>query len=577
MFSWLWTYLKRFRLPLGGGMLLVLVVCGLNLVNPLLSGSLVDDVIIGGKKDLLWGLLGIMLGVVLLKTLIRYGFQMLFEQVSQVTIRAIRQDLFDRMQRLDFGYHDRTKTGDLMALMTGDIDAVRHFVAWVIYQVLENGIIFIVSIVALFFISPIFTLALLAITPVIGLAAFALSKKVLPTFGRIRDQFSRLNSVVQENIAGNRVVRAFVREGYEIERFQVENEAYRQRNLESAAVWGTFIPLIDFLSGLLLVVLVLVGGVLIINGQLTMGQFVVFNSLIWAINNPLRMAGWLVNDVQRFIASCRRLHDLSRVEPQIRNQASAGNAVQTRLKGDIEFRNVDFAYPGQDGGLVLKGINLTVKAGQTIGIVGPTGSGKSSLVRLLCRYYDPSGGAVLLDGTDLRQLDLELVRRNVGIAMQDVFLFSDTLEGNIAFGKPDMDMETIIKASVMANAHDFIKDLPETYDTIVGERGVGLSGGQRQRVALARLLAAAPPVIILDDTTSAVDVETEERIQHSIRGLHGHCTLFVVAHRISSVKHADQIIVLDEGRIVESGTHDQLLAAGGSYAAVCRHQAGMED
>jgi ATP-binding cassette subfamily B multidrug efflux pump len=569
MHPWLRVHLKRYRIPLAAGILLTLVVSALNLVNPLISGTLVDRVIVRGETGLLWPLLGVMIGAIVVKSLIRYGYQMIFEHVSQSTIRSCREELFAKLQRMDFGYYDRTKTGDLMAHMTGDIDAVRHMIAFVIYQCCENGLVFAIAIAALFFVNWKLTLMMLAITPFIARFTLGLSGEVKPTFASIREQFSRLNSVVQENIAGNRVIRALVREDYEIEKFQRENDAFRERNIESAAVWAKYIPPIEFFSGLLPVILILAGGVLIIRGELTIGQLVTFNGLVWAINQPLRMAGWLVNDIQRFEAASDRLDKLYGLESVVKERAGAMRP--PAVLGRVEFRGVSFSYGDEP---VLQGVSFVAESGQTIGILGPTGSGKSSIGRLLCRFYDRTSGEVLLDGIDVRDYDLDYLRANVGITMQDVFLFSDTIEGNVAFGAPEASIEDVQRAAGLANAHEFVADLSEGYDTIIGERGVGLSGGQRQRVALARLMLKAPPVMILDDTTSAVDIETEERIQASIRALRGRHTMFIIAHRISSIMHADQILVLKGGRIVERGTHEELRRLGGYYEEVFRHQTG---
>jgi ATP-binding cassette, subfamily B, multidrug efflux pump len=569
MHPWLRVHLKRYRVPFAAAIALTFVISALNLVNPLLSGRLVDRVIIGGEKSLLWPFLGMMLGTIVVKSLIRYGYQMIFERVSQNTIRACREELFAKLQRMDFGYYDRTKTGDIMAHMTGDIDAVRHFIAWVIYQCCENGSVFVMAVLALFFVNWKLTLAMLAIAPFIAFFTFGLARDVKPTFTSIREQFSRLNSVVQENIAGNRVVRALAREDYEIEKFQRENDAYRERNVESAAVWAKYIPPIEFLSGILPVILIVAGGVMIIRGELTIGQLVTFNGLVWAINQPLRMAGWLVNDAQRFSAAADRLDKLYKLESALAESPSALKPAPVR--GRVEFRRVSFTYGDES---VLEDVSFVAESGQTIGILGPTGSGKSSIGRLLCRFYDRTSGEVLLDGIDVRDYDLDYLRSNVGVTMQDVFLFSDTIEGNVAFGAPEASVEEVRRAAELANAHEFVNELAEGYDTIIGERGVGLSGGQRQRVALARLLLRSPPVMILDDTTSAVDIETEERIQASIRSLRGKRTMFIIAHRLSSIMHADQILVIKDGRIVERGTHDELRGLGGYYEEVFRHQTG---
>jgi ATP-binding cassette subfamily B protein len=569
MHPWLRVHLKPYRWAFIPAILFTFAVSALNLVNPLISGALVDKVIVGGQISLLWGFLGLMLGSIVVKSLIRYSYLMVFEHVSQDTIRACREELFAKVQRMDFGYLDRTKTGDIMAHMTGDLDAVRHFIAYVIYQFCENGSVFFMAIVALFFVNWKLTLVMLVITPFIARFTIGLSKDVKPTFTAIREQFSRLNSVVQENIAGNRVVRALVREDYETDKFQAENDAFRERNVESALVWAKYLPPIEFFSGLLPVILILAGGVMIIRGELSLGQLVTFNGLIWAINQPLRMAGWLVNDAERYSAAADRLSKLYKLKSAIEEKAEG--AKPDRVKGRVEFRAVSFSYGDES---VLKDVSFVAESGQTIGILGPTGAGKSSIGRLLCRFYDRDAGGILLDGIDVRDYDLDYLRSRVGIAMQDVFLFSDTIEGNIAFGNPLASVEAVQRAAELANANEFVEELPEGYDTIIGERGVGLSGGQRQRVALARLLLTAPPVMILDDTTSAVDIETEERIQASIKALRGKHTMFIIAHRISSIMHADQILVVKNGRIVERGTHEELRRLGGYYEEVFRHQTG---
>ncbi len=569
MHPWLWTNLSKHRFVYVFGICLTLAVSAINLVNPLLSGVLVDRVILAGERGLLWKVLGIMALAVAVKSVIRYSYQMIFERVSQDVLRSCRQELFAKLQRMDFAYFDKTKTGDLMAHMTGDLDAVRHFIAWVVYQIVENAVMFAIALAALAFVDWRLTLALLAVAPLIAYFTVGLSRKVKPTFAAVRAQFSRLNSVVQENIAANRVIRALTREDYEIGKFEAENDAFRDRNVESAAVWARFIPPIEFFSGLLPVVLILVGGAMIIGGSLSLGELVTFTGLVWAINQPLRMAGWLVNDAQRFAAAAERLDKLFALESALPEGEKSLRPLS--VAGKVEFKDVSFSYGDEK---VLENISFAAEPGMTVGVLGPTGSGKSTLAKLLCRYYDASSGRILLDGIDLRDYDLDFLRSNVGLAMQDVFLFSDTIEGNIAFGRPDAPLEAVLEASRLANAHEFVQDLEEGYDTIIGERGVGLSGGQRQRVALARLLLASPPVMILDDTTSSVDIETEERIQESLRSLRGEKTMLVIAHRISSIMRADLILVLREGRVAERGTHAQLVAMDGYYAEVYRHQTG---
>jgi ATP-binding cassette subfamily B protein len=494
---------------------------------------------------------------------------MIFENVSQNVIYNIREQLYDRLHRLDFSFYDRTKTGDIMARMTGDMEAVRHFTAWTIYMIFENATILLFAVGFMFYIHPPLALTLLIVTPIIGFFAFKLTKDVRPTFTEIRNQFAKLNSVVQENISGNRVVKAFAKEDYEISKFSIANEGFKDKNLKSSKIWEKYLPILDSLAGVLTVLMIFVGGVMVIKGTLTFGELVMFNSFIWALSNPMKMAGWLLNDVQRFIASAEKVEDLLETEPKI---ASLHNVVPIDdYKGVVEFNKVSFSY-GEEP--VLKDISFKVKPGQTLAIIGPTGAGKSTMVNLLSRFYDATSGEVKIDGRDVKDWELQQLRKGMAMVMQDIFLFSDTIEGNIAYGDPSTSNDAVKLAAKLADAHGFIQDLPEGYDTIVGERGVGLSGGQRQRIALARAILKDPSILILDDTTSSLDMETENRIQQTLKSIQKNKTCFIIAHRISSVKDADQILVMNNGAIIERGTHGELLRKKGYYYNVYKNQYG---
>lgn len=569
---WVWGYIRDFRIRLFSGLFLALMVSVLNMLNPYFAGMIVDKVIYGQENGLLWIYLGMMIGVTVVKTVIRYNYQLMFEKVSQSVIFTIREKVYGRLHQLDFSFFDRTKTGDIMARMTGDMEAVRHFTAWTIYMIFENFTILLFAIGFMFYIHPPLALAMLAVTPIIGFFATRLSFTVKPTFSAIRGQFARLNSVVQENISGNRVVKAFAKEDYEIEKFSVENEAFKEKNLASSRVWEKFLPILDSLAGVLTVVMILVGGFMVIKGTLTIGELVTFNSLIWALNNPMRMAGWLINDVQRFVASAEKVEELLNTKPEIKNEATRFNV--RNLQGVVEFEDVSFSFGEEQ---VLKDISFKVKPGQTVGIIGPTGAGKSTLVNLLSRFYDTTKGEVRLDGLNVKDWDIHKLRNSMAMVMQDIFLFSDTIEGNIAYGNPNASFEDVQAAAKMAEADGFISKLPEGYDTIIGERGVGLSGGQRQRIALARALLKNPSILVLDDTTSALDMETELRIQRTLKSLLKEKTCFIIAHRISSVKEADFILVMENGTIIERGNHKELLAKKGSYYKVFQNQVGNFD
>jgi ATP-binding cassette subfamily B protein len=567
MYRFIWTYAKPHAARQALALALTVACAALALVNAPLAGRLVGEVVLGGRRELLWEILGLMLGLTALKLILRFTFQMMLERTSQAILSKLRGELFRHVHGLDHGFIDRTRTGDLMALMTGDLDAIRHFFAWVIYQVVENGMIFCIALVMLFGIDWRFALILLSVTPFIAWSAISLSKRVKPTFGRIREQFARLNTRAQEAIAGNRVVKAFAREAHEAERFEAENQAYRDRNLESAAIWGTHIPLIEFFSGSMMAIIIGAGGFFVAEGWMGLEELVVFSGLIWALTNPLRMSGWLINDIQRMRASLERVHELATTESALPLPAKPKSLGAARP--DISVHGVSFGFGGK---AILEDISFDLPAGSTLGLVGPTGSGKTVLARLLCRHFDPCEGEILLGGIPLPELGLGELRRTVGMAMQDVFLFSDSIEGNIAFAKPEAGTAEIEAAAREACAHDFIRKLPAGYGTIVGERGIGLSGGQKQRVALARLFLASPPVMILDDTTSAVDAETEASIQASLARLKGRHTAVIISHRLSSVRGADLILVLDKGRIAQSGRHEELAAAPGWYGEAWEHQ-----
>ena len=568
-FSWVWSYVRKYRFGMAAGLCLSVIVAAMNMVNPLVTGNIVDKVIKGGQHELLFKMIAIMLCVVVGKSIFRYSYQVIFEHCSQNIILKMREDLYAHIQKLDFSWYDNAPTGNVMTLLTSDLDKVRHFVAWVMYQILENSLIYIFSIITLASINWKLTLAFMVIAPPVMLLVRKFKVQIRPAHMRVRDQFAVLNTRVGENIEGNRVVKAFVRENYETERFEKENEAFREVSVANADMRVRFMPWIDALCQVLPVILILFGGYLVINNEMTIGQLVTFNGLMWAFIQPINMFGTLVDNTQNFGASADRLFELCKAETKIKNGVEED--IHTTVEGRVEFRDVCFAYNETP---VIKNMSFVIEPGTTVGILGPTGSGKSTIANLMCRYYDADSGQILIDGKDVREYNLQDLRRNVGITMQEAFLFSDTVEGNIAFAKPEAGFDEVEQAAELARVKEFIGDLTEGYDTIVGERGVGLSGGQKQRIALARLFLADPKVMILDDTTSAVDNDTEYKIRQSIKSRSEGHTAFIISHRVSSFENCDVILVVQNGQIVDKGSHQELISREGYYHDVWLEQRG---
>lgn len=530
------------------------------LVNPSLTATLVDEVIIAENPEPLLGILAVMLIVKLAREGARYLMIVLLETASQNTVYSLRRTLFAKLQFQDTRFFDRNRTGDLMTRMSADLDWCRHFISYMDYAVVDCVFMFLGTLILFFCVSWKLTLCLAVVTPILMLITKVYSGKVRPLFVAMRERLSEMNTAAQENIAGNRVVRAFAREKFEEEAFEQRNAAFRDSQLAINKMWLSFYPFIELLANSMTVITVFLGGYFIILGEITPGELTIFTQLSWALSNPMRQLGNLINDTQRFATSATKIMELYYGRPHIADRPDAVD--HDDMKGAIAFKNVTFHFDRQE---VLHDISFAVKPGQTLAIMGPTGSGKTTIINLLARCYDVSSGSVEVDGCDVKNWKLQQLRRHLGVATQDVFLFSDTVDGNIAFGNQALTEAQVHEYARIADADEFISKLSEGYDTLIGERGVGLSGGQKQRIALARALAMEPRILIMDDTTSALDSETERYIQEQLRHLPFPCTKIIIGQRISAVKDADQILILQEGKITERGTHEELLKNHGYY------------
>ena len=572
MIRWLWKNMKGDRAIYCLALCMTVICQSMYIISPYITQQIIDTFLVGEEAaenlrqgaDRLIFMLAMMFGFTLLRCIIQYSSNMCYEHASQGIIYRVRKVLFDNIEKQDAPFYDRHRTGDIMTVVTGDLEMVRHSIAWIIKTTLECVILFSATMIYFFTIDWLMALCMLVLTPVILLITRGFKNVVGPFYVDLREKLSGMNTRAEENISGNRVVKAFAREETEIEKFDGCNKAYNEANKKAAFTWLRFFPGLEITAQSLSVVCLFFGGMFVALGRMTFGEYAAFAGLVWTLSNPMRTLGNIVNDYQRFTASANKIIELYYGRPFIVDREDAEN-IEGRISGSVEFRNVSFSYGETE---VLKNISFKAEPGETVAIMGATGSGKTTLIDLIPRIYDVSDGAVLVDGHDVRMMKLEQLRGAIGIATQDVLLYSDTIEGNICFGNIDLSEEDAVKYAKAADAHDFIEKTSDGYDTIIGERGVGLSGGQKQRISLARALAVKPSILILDDTTSAVDLETEKHIQDALKQLDFPCTKIIIAQRISTAKNADRIIVLKDGTVAESGTHDELIRQDGYYREV---------
>ncbi len=509
---------------------------------------------------LIWGL----------ESLFQYLYAYLWRNLAQNIEHDLRLDAYAHLQKLEMAYFEERSSGGLMAILNDDINQLERFLDLGANEILQVVVTVLVIGGAFFYLAPgVAWLAMLPM-PVILAGSINFQRRLAPRYADVREKVSQLNSLLANNLGGITTIKSFATEDYEVERLRQESEAYRQSNRRAITLSAAFIPLIRFIILLGFVGTLLFGGLAAAAGQLTVGTYSVMVFLTQRLLWPLTRLGDTLDQYQRAMASTQRVLNLLDTRLAIRS----GDRPMTSVKGEIQLQNVTFGYAHQPP--VMENLSLTIPAGQTIAIVGSTGSGKSTLVKLLLRLYEIQSGSILLDGHDLRELDLQHLRRAIGLVSQDVFLFHGTVRENIAYGSPDATLEQIIAAATIAEAQDFIEHLPQGYDTIVGERGQKLSGGQRQRIAIARAVLKDPPILILDEATSAVDNETEAAIQRSLEKITQHRTTIAIAHRLSTVRNADRIYVMENGKLIEQGSHEDLLAHKGIYAALWRVQTGLK-
>lgn len=560
-----WPYKRYFCISI----LSLFIVTAVTVIYPLILKYTIDEVFTRRQYALVPYLA---IGFVLLmgiKGVAVYYHQYFGDLFGVSTVYELRNELYRKLQYLPFRYYDNAKTGDLMSRLAGDVEVFRFFLSFGSAQFLNFLLLTGFGFAIMLYLHPSLAVVTLCAMPFVGFTAYRFDKRVHVAFKHIREAFASLTTKVQENISGMNTVKALSRENFEINRFTDKNLNYKENHISTARIWGTFFPLMELFGNLCVVALLVFGGWLVIHDQMKLGELVAFFSLVWFIIGPLMQLGFILNSYSQSKAAGERLLQVLDEEDDRRHvPAAASHEEELPIKGHVQFIDVSLAY-NEANEHALQSISFQAPPGKIIGLIGATGSGKTSVTQLISRFYEPTAGTILIDGKSSESYSPQHLRRNMGVVFQESFLFSCSIYDNIAYGRPDASREEVIQAAAYAQAHDFIRELPDGYDTLLGERGLGLSGGQKQRIAIARAFLVKPSILILDDATSAVDMETEYRIQQSLREVMVGRTTFIIAHRISSLKHADEILVMELGRVIERGTHEQLIALpAGAYRRI---------
>lgn len=532
----------------------------LDMLYPKITQKIVDDVILGGQMEILTKLLTGIVFVGIGRSIFGYCKEFTFDFLSSKIGAEMRKDLFNHIQTLSMRYFDDTNTGELMARVKDDVDKIQNALGYVGMLLIEVTIHVVFVLYCMFSLN--WKMAFLPVTVMLccAVVAIIMERKLDKVYEDISEENAVLTTVAEENLAGVRTVKAFAREDYEIKKFLSHNERYYDLNITQSKVLVRYYPLFQFVGKVLPVAITILGGISVMNGNMSLGALVAYVEYSRNCTWPMEMMGWLTNDLSSAVASYKKIKKIYEVKPEIEDSQNV--VTLDHVSGNVDFEHVSFNL---DGKQILSDISFSVKEGKTLGIMGATGSGKSSIINMLHRFYDATEGSVRLDGVDIRKISLRQLRRSVAVVLQDVFLFSDTIEENIKMGNRNtMQMDEIKSAAASAQASSFIEKMDEQYETVIGERGVGLSGGQKQRISIARALSKHSPILVMDDSTSALDMETEHEIQKTLNSLKD-TTKIIIAHRISAVCHADEIIYLQDGKIAERGTHEELLAKKGLY------------
>mgnify|MGYP001264839031 CR=1 FL=1 len=561
-------YLKKYWYVYAFGIFCTVVAVILDMLSPQITKRVIDNVIIDGEIDLLPFLLSMILIISLGRAAFAYLKEVTFDSLSSKIATKLRKRLFDHIQGLSISFFDENNTGELMSRVKDDIDRVWDALGYVSMLIIE---VFIHTGIALFFMyweSPRLTIIPVIVLPIVAGLAIIMEKKLGKVYEKISEQNAVLNTVAQENLSGVRTVKSFAREKFEINKFLSHNKKYYELNMQQSKVFIKLYPYFQLITKLLPLVVIFFGGRYVINEEMSLGSLGAFTEYSMNIVWPMEMLGWLSNDLAAAFASYKRIQKVFNKKPDITELEDP--VVLDKVKGAIEFDHVSLTISDKN---ILSDISFSLDAGKTIGIMGATGTGKSSIINILQRFYDVSDGEIRLDGVNIKDLSLKQLRSSISLVMQDVFLFSDTINENVKMGKrPYIREDDVIEAANHSQASEFIDKMDNRYDTIIGERGVGLSGGQKQRISIARALAKQTPILVLDDSTSALDMETEHMIQKSLTQIES--TKIIIAHRISAVKNADEIIILEDGKISERGTHDSLLKEKGYYYKTYQAQYG---